>query len=309
MQIPWVFCPVFPLAMLSIAEPPLFPYLWRMQRSFRHSELVQGLCIQGVRGFAKLMMRRNIAFQKRLGIWDGKHPRFEGLYSQDLNLLMTSDALVRQCPDWPPNTYLPGFAWFDPLFMDNDEQNRKFDSFLEKGDAPVVIAPGGSVRVRPGSFFKNAIDATLSLGLRAVVVAGKKIHDELQINDPRVLVCGYMPYSKLLKNARLLIHSGGIGAIGWAVRSGIPSLIVPAEWDQFDNAEIAEKANIACVEWSINSDAGRMAAKLRYMLQDMSINSAVKAMQRDILGIDGAFHAVQSIAKLLGEPNISYPTN
>ena len=293
--VPWVFCPVSPLALLSLVEPPLFPVLAPLQRAFRSNRWVQRTCVSGARAATSLLMQRNIALQKRLGVWDGKHPRFEGIYSNTLNLMMVSKALVGKRPDWPVNTLTPGFAWFNPTFLHNEGELRRLQIFLEQGRAPVVIAPGGSIRTRPAAFFQSAIRAVKALGLRAIVVAAKRFHEALPKDDPQVLVCGYLPYPQLLKGASLLIHSGGIGAIGWSIRMGIPSLILPADWDQFDNAEIASRAGVAGVIW--RGGSRQMAAQIEYLLTSTAVAKAVSRLRQELVDEDGGEQAALAICQ------------
>jgi rhamnosyltransferase subunit B len=44
-----------------------------------------------------------------------------------------------------------------------------------------------------------------------------------------------VPLSKLLPQAAALVHHGGIGTTAEAFRAGVPQLITPFAWDQFDN--------------------------------------------------------------------------
>lgn len=48
----------------------------------------------------------------------------------------------------------------------------------------------------------------------------------------------YLPLSSLLQHCSCCIHHGGIGTSAECLRAGIPQLIIPTQFDQFDNASL-----------------------------------------------------------------------
>ena len=56
-----------------------------------------------------------------------------------------------------------------------------------------------------------------------------------------ILLRSYVPLSKLLPQAKVLVHHGGIGTVSQALAAGIPQLAVPFAHDQFDNAARVER--------------------------------------------------------------------
>jgi hypothetical protein len=56
-------------------------------------------------------------------------------------------------------------------------------------------------------------------------------------------VFAYAPFSKLFPRACAIVHQGGSGTTGQAMRAGRPMLIVPYAHDQPDNALRARKLN------------------------------------------------------------------
>jgi len=46
----------------------------------------------------------------------------------------------------------------------------------------------------------------------------------------------YMPFSELFAQASAIVHQGGIGTTGQALRAGRPMLVMPSNNDQSDNA-------------------------------------------------------------------------
>ncbi len=294
LAIPWVFCAPSPLAFPSYSDPPLFPFLHRLQLLSINYPLTQRPYIALARGISRLMMTSVVRQQQRLGIKNIGHPRFEGMYSAHLNLLMTSPVLLTPQPDWPKNTHLTGFSWFEPDFMKGEVKSMALVKFLESGSPPVIFAPGGSMRTRPGQFFTESIKACKLLGVRAILLAAQRFHAELP-QSAEVLVMGYLPYSELLKSASAIVHSGGIGAIGWSLRFGIPSLLVPSSWDQYDNAHRMRK--LAVVMNQKDYRAAKIASALAGILADKA--PLLQAHAGSMMTEDGSALACAEIETLL----------
>lgn len=297
---PWVFCAPSPLAFPSYNAPPLFPYIHRLQNLSMAYPVTQRPYIALARGVSRLMMSSVIRQQRRFGIKNIGHPRFEGMYSEHLNLLMTSPVLVSPQLDWPKNAVLTGFTWFEPDFMRGEEKLLRLSQFIESGSPPVIFAPGGGKRTQPGQFFTESIKACQMLGVRAVLLAAQRFHAELPLS-PDVLVTGYLPYSELLKNASAIVHSGGIGAIGWSLRFGIPSLLVPSSWDQFDNAHRARQQNFALVMNQGDYKAPAIASRLEKLLTSQTQHQLLQEYTQRLADEDGASVACARIESVLKE--------
>ena len=63
----------------------------------------------------------------------------------------------------------------------------------------------------------------------------------------RVVTARYAPFSKLLPGAAAIVHHGGVGTTSQALRAGIPQVVVPMAFDQFDNAQ--RVYNLSCGSW------------------------------------------------------------
>ena len=54
--------------------------------------------------------------------------------------------------------------------------------------------------------------------------------------SPNVLVVASAPYARVFPAASVVVHHGGFGTWGEALRAGKPSLVAPFAFDQFDSA-------------------------------------------------------------------------
>src|SRR6185295_3693211 len=72
-----------------------------------------------------------------LGIPDYGSPVFEGQHSPDLVLALFSIYFAAPQPDWPPQTRITGFAFYDGVHQ--TAMPSKLLEFLNSGAAPIVF--------------------------------------------------------------------------------------------------------------------------------------------------------------------------
>lgn len=89
-----------------------------------------------------------------------------------------------------------------------------FGSMLQRDPAPLLDALGGACE---------------RVGVRAVVQVG----DVRGTPHSRLLCIGEEPHARLFPRVRVVVHHGGAGTTGAAVRAGVPSVVVPHFADQF----------------------------------------------------------------------------
>jgi rhamnosyltransferase subunit B len=100
-----------------------------------------------------------------------------------------------------------------------------------------VFTQGSTAVHNPGNFYETSAAAAKRLGRRALLVGASG--SERQSDD--LLWVPYIPYSHVFPRAAVIVHQGGSGTTGDALRAGRPMLVVPYGWDQPDNAMRMER--------------------------------------------------------------------
>jgi len=177
--------------------------------------------------------------------------------------------------DWPPSTCLTGFPLWDardmpvsvlPESTEATPSAGELEAFLANGEAPVVVT-AGSAAATLHQFFAESVRALQALHRRALLVTN--FAQQLPSGLPStILATGYVPFSAVLPRAALIIHHGGIGTVAQAVAAGIPQLMVPRAFDQFDNAARIERLGLGRTLAAGCYRAAAAAAVIREMLQD-----------------------------------------
>jgi rhamnosyltransferase subunit B len=155
------------------------------------------------------------------------------------HLHTTADASVTLFPpwfaptpaDWPRPLHEGTFTVYDPHPA---VLAPELAAFLDAGDAPIAFTPGSGNR-QAARWFERALAAANRLGRRAVFLTTHR--EQVPAALPaHVLWQAYVPLRALLPRCAALVHHGGIGTTSEALRAGVPQLIVPLAYDQFDNA-------------------------------------------------------------------------
>jgi UDP:flavonoid glycosyltransferase YjiC (YdhE family) len=202
-------------------------------------------------------------FRKELGLPNTGNPMFEGQHSPTRVLALFSELFGRPQPDWPPQTRITGFCFYDGHH--EVAVPTELTQFLDNGPPPIVFTLGSSAVWVARDFFRESIDAAKRLGRRAVLLIG----DER--NLPRlvpegVMILDYVPYQSLLPRAAAVVHHGGVGTTSQGLLAGVPTLIVPFAFDQSDNAEHARRLGTSRTLYRKNYQAPRVASELHQLL-------------------------------------------
>ena len=135
-------------------------------------------------------------------------------------------------PDWPTGLPLCGFPLYD--HGDDAPLPPAVERFLAAG-APPVAFTAGTANASSHDFFDTSVRACQLSGRRGLLLT----QDASQLPatlPPQVAHFAYVPFKALLPRLAALVHHGGIGTTSQALRAGVPQLVRPMGFDQFDNA-------------------------------------------------------------------------
>ena len=105
------------------------------------------------------------------------------------------------------------------------------------------------------------------LNRRAVLLYGMYSESPKGIGDD-VAGFDYAPYSQVFPRALSVVHQGGVGTTGQALRAGVPQLIVPFAHDQPDNAARCRRLGAAEILTRDNYNTKNAARELQRLIGD-----------------------------------------
>jgi UDP:flavonoid glycosyltransferase YjiC (YdhE family) len=225
---------------------------------------------------------------------------FEGQFSREGTLATYSPVLGAVQPDFPPHTTITGFTFYDQATRQRSALASQLQDFLASGPPPLVFTLGSFAVGFPGHFYRVSAEVARQLGQRAVLLVGAEGIDAYRdARSDDVFVCDYAPFSELFSKARVIVHHGGIGTLGQALRAGKPQLVVPLFSDQFDNAARVVRLGVARSLRLKKYDRDRAAANLASLINDASYSSRATAVGSEVSREQGDEVAARVVDKVL----------
>jgi UDP:flavonoid glycosyltransferase YjiC (YdhE family) len=219
------------------------------------------------------------------------------LFASDLVLGLFPQWFGPPQPDWPAGTRMVGFPLWD---SDIDVQlSSDVHDFLDAGSPPIAFSPGSANRAAH-SFFVAAVDACDRLGLRGILLT--KYDDQLPAPlPPAVRHFGFVPLSKLLPRTAALVHHGGIGTCAQGLAAGVPQIVQPMSYDQFDNSRRLIRLGVAS-EISVQKLSGRtVAAALAPLLDSPDVADRCRELAIQCNGTAALAAACDTLEQLAKE--------
>ncbi|MBI3727916.1 MAG: glycosyltransferase [Burkholderiales bacterium] len=171
--------------------------------------------------------------------------------------------------DWPNPIVIGEFQLYDS--NPDADLSTELQEFLAAGDAPLIFTPG-SGNIQASHYFQCALQAVQKLGLRAIFLSSHREHIVANLPE-NILWQSYLPLRSILPRVSALIHHGGIGTTAEALRAGIPQLVIPQAFDQFDNAARVKKLGVGDYLRMSRLTTNKLARSLSQLLGSASIKT------------------------------------
>lgn len=296
--IPWASYVLAPLSFFSAYDPPVLPMYPRLARADR---TVPGMG-RAIKRLARFVSRKwpqpIYELRHELGLGKGRNPLFDAKHSPSLVLALFSGVLGHEQKDWPENTRITGFCYYDSD-AGNEALAPHLEAFLAAGPPPVVFTLGSAAVLAAGRFYEFSAKAAIKLGVRAVLLIGSdKRNRPRQALPPTICVAEYAPYSKLFPRAALVVHQGGVGTTAQCLRAGKPMLIMPYSHDQPDNARRVRRLKVARVIQRAYYTPIRVARKLRAMMSEPMFALRAKLLAQRLQNENGVQSACDALEEL-----------
>lgn len=214
---------------------------------------------------------------------------------------LSPDRVLGLYPDWyaPAPSLWPGA--FRPVgfpLYDGPESDRAsdVDQVLREFDVPPVVFTPGTANVRAARFFEQAVEVCRWLRRPGLMLTA----EPAQVPEARpewVRIAEYLPLGELLPYCAAVVHHGGIGTTSQSLAAGIPQLICPMAFDQFDNGERVTRLGCGRVLPMRRITVGRLETELQALVDDTTVADRCAELRSRIEpGEQAVDRAVQEIA-------------
>lgn len=288
---PYVTVHLSPVGFWSVESPPRFPIpiTFTSEPKFL------------IRATYKLISKladKDVAprlnkFREKFGLPPTKNIWSEWIHSPYKNICLFPDWFAKPQTDWPAKTETTNFSLFDGV--SNLETSSALDEFILRGEKPILFT-GGSAFAFGQDYFRVAAEAVNKLNARAIFVT--TLTDTLNPDlGPNIHVCKHATFSEVLPRCSVFVHHGGVGSTAQGIASGIPQLLKPMAFDQFDNAVRVEKLGLGKVIPHNKWDIETVYKTLSNLLSNETIQRNVTEKKNLLMQTDGIKLACDSLTR------------
>jgi len=296
----WVSSVLAPISFFSAYDPPVLPQMPSLYHLQRRSAFLSRLLFRLGAYRLDQLLKPLYQLRAELGLPRGAQPLLVEQNSPTMVLALFSSVLAQPQPDWPPNTRVTGFAFYDRRdFFGETELQPQLKQFLDDGPPPIVFTLGSSAFWVAKDFYRDSIAAAQALGQRALLLIGHERNLPREQLPKEIGVFEYAPFSEVLPRARAVVHQGGVGTTGQALRAGRPTLIVPHAHDQFDNAARVERLGCGRTIARPRYNARSATRELAALLAQPNYADRAAALGRTVQNENGAHAAVDALEEVL----------
>lgn len=232
-------------------------------------------------------------FRSSLGLPPVDRPLDRWALSPDRAIGLYPDWYAPDASHWPSVFRTAGFPLHDGPASDDAPD---VDQVLAHFDAPPIVFTPGTANVRAARFFEAAVEVCRRLRRPGLMLTG----EPAQVPHARpgwVRVASYLPLGELLPRCAAIAHHGGIGTTSQALAAGVPQLICPMAFDQFDNGDRVGRLGCGRVLPMRRLTVGRLQVELRTLLADATVADRSAEISRRVEPGERAIgRAVQEIA-------------
>ena len=248
----------------------------------------------GYRIFAGIDELAAVEYEK-LGARPRSNIMAGGAYSRLLTLGLWSPAFFPRPTDWPEWFQVGGYAR-----SDGDTPRSALSTKPVTGTAPTILFTlGSSVVNDPRGFYDAALKAIAPTPWNAVLLGAPEEIPVPRALRERVQVLRYAPYADLFPQMAAIVHQGGVGTTQAACYYGIPSIIVPRGFDQFENAAHIQREGWGLRLLPTDFSAYSLRYRLERLLRSGEIRTKVKALSQQMQVEPGVVRSAEMIEALL----------
>jgi len=293
----WISSVLFPIAFTSAYDPPTLPQLPALRAvTVTHPFIARTLFDVGkwtTTSWVEPIQR----LRQELGLRRGRNPIFEGQHSPTLVLALFSKVMAELQPDFPANTLVTGFPFYDRT--NSQEAPRELLKFLDEGEPPILFTLGSSLVWIAKDFYRVSLEAAQRLGKRALLLIGDKRNLPQTKLPDGIAAFDYAPHRLVMPRASAIVHQGGIGTTGQALRAGRPMLIVPFGQDQPDNARRCVRLGVGRTLSFRRYTTPRVVQELSQLLEKPSYREHAQRVAQQVEEENGTNRACDAIEQVL----------
>jgi MGT family glycosyltransferase len=167
---------------------------------------------------------------------------------------------------------------------------------LADGDGPLVYLSLGSLGAGDVGLMQRLIDVLAETPYRVIVSMGPR-HDELELAGD---MAGeeFLPQTSLLPHVDAVVTHGGNNTTTECLHFGLPMVVLPLFWDQYDNAQRMHETGFGVRLDTYGFEDGALAAAIDGLLADGAQHERAAALAQRLRAARGTERAADLIERV-----------
>jgi MGT family glycosyltransferase len=165
---------------------------------------------------------------------------------------------------------------------------------LASGDGPLIYLSLGSLGSGDVELMRSLIASLSDAPYRVVVSMGPQ-HAELEL-APNMVGEEFLPQTSILPQVDLVITHGGNNTVTEALHFGVPMVVLPLFWDQYDNAQRIDETGFGRRLDTYMHSPDELRGAIDGLLADESLARRLSDVSRRLQAADGKQRAAELIA-------------
>jgi len=247
---------------------------------------------------------------KKLGVAPRPNVVSGGAYSRRLTLGLWSPSFFPRPADWPRWFQVGGYARWDgeapPAPNSGGVRGEGHPTLalpgLGAGGASprILFTLGSSVVNHPGEFWATALRALAPTDWNAILLGAPEDLPLSAALRGRVQIIPYAPYADFFPHVDAVVHQGGVGTTQAACYYGVPALVVPRGFDQFENAAHIQREGWGLRLLPVDFSPTSLRLRLRRLLASAKIKAAAADLGQRMQAESGVARSVDLVEAALG---------
>ncbi len=237
--------------------------------------------------------------------WQGRNnlspvdPYWQILRDKSPVLCAYSAVTAPKPADLPEQVAISGY-WFLEPEPDWQPEPQLID-FIHSGQRPIYVGFGSmGSQIERHNTANMILEALAKTGQRAVLGGGWSGLGAGQQLPENVFLLKSIPHKWLFPQMAAIVHHGGSGTTGAALRAGVPSVVVPHFGDQhFWGKRVAELGAGPQAIPRKKLSAERLTQAISIAITDQGIQAKASAIGAQIRAEDGIMQAIQVIRRYI----------
>ncbi|HEY9365519.1 MAG TPA: glycosyltransferase [Agromyces sp.] len=219
-------------------------------------------------------------------------PELEFIHHGDANVYVFPEAL-----DYDAERPLPdGWHRVDSSVRETETELPELPASFTDGSRPLVYFSLGSLGSADVGLMRRVIAALADAPVNVIVSKGP-LHDEFELAD-NMWGAEFLPQTKLLPLADLVITHGGNNTTTEALHFGKPMIVLPLFWDQYDNAQRVHERGFGLRLDPYRFTPEELTGAVQTLLDDVALRERIAAVGADIRSRRGLASAADVIERV-----------